>query len=156
MRIGELARELGITAHSVRFYERAGWLPHPERGENGYRQYRTEDLEHLRLLVDLRRMDLPLDAAARLAAWCHSGHCEQTSTALPQQLADRRADIAQRIAGLRELDERLAGLQRHLTADQPGLPVLSQAGPCCSAVAAIGAVSDGCACCSAGSDATVS
>ena len=68
MRIGELARELGVTAHAVRFYEKAGWLPQPGRAENGYREYDIADLDHLRLLVDLRRLDLPLDSAARLAS----------------------------------------------------------------------------------------
>ncbi|HEX5579296.1 MAG TPA: MerR family transcriptional regulator, partial [Candidatus Limnocylindria bacterium] len=81
MRIGELARELGVTSHAVRFYEKAGWLPQPGRAENGYREYDVADVDHLRLLVDLRRLDLPLDTAARLASWCHSGHCEQTSAA---------------------------------------------------------------------------
>jgi DNA-binding transcriptional MerR regulator len=153
MRIGELARELGISAHAVRFYEKAGWLPRPSRGENGYRLYDRADLDHLRLLVDLRRMDLPLDSAARLASWCHSGHCEETSSALPQQLAERRADIAERIDGLRALDERLASLERHLAAGNPGkrgeLPMMSTAidGPCCSAAAAVEEVSAGCACC---------
>jgi MerR family copper efflux transcriptional regulator/MerR family gold-responsive transcriptional activator of gol and ges genes len=152
MRIGELARELGVTPHAVRFYEKAGWLPQPGRAENGYREYQAEDLDHLRLLVDLRRLDLPLDSAARLASWCHSGHCEQTSAALPEQLAERRSDIASRIAGLRELDARLASLEQHLVAGQlrfaGELPMLAaDAGPCCSAAAAVGEVSAGCACC---------
>lgn len=153
MRIGELARELGVSAHAVRFYEKAGWLPKPSRGENGYRRYKRADLDHLRLLVDLRRMDLPLDSAARLASWCHSGHCEQTSAALPEELAERRAEIADRIAGLRELDERLASLERHLVVGGPErtseLPMIGAAavGPCCSAAAAVNEVSAGCACC---------
>jgi DNA-binding transcriptional MerR regulator len=152
MRIGELARELGISAHAVRFYERSGWLPSPGRAENGYREYDRADLEHLRLLVDLRRMDLPLDAAARLASWCHSGHCEQTSAALPRQLAERRAEIAERMAGLRALDARLASLEHHLVAGTPRpggeLPMLAtEAGPCCGAAAAVQDVSAGCACC---------
>lgn len=153
MRIGELARELGVSAHAVRFYEKAGWLPRPIRGENGYRQYERADLDHLRLLVDLRRMDLPLDSAARLASWCHSGHCEQTSTALPEELAERRAEIAGRVAGLRALDERLASLERHLATGGPErgseLPMISGASvrPCCAAAAAVEEVSAGCACC---------
>ena len=152
MRIGELARELGVTAHAVRFYEKAGWLPQPGRAENGYREYDVADLDHLRLLVDLRRLDLPLDSAARLASWCHSGHCEQTSAALPQQLAERRADIAGRIAGLRALDARLATLERHLATGQQQfageLTVLAGgAGPCCAAAAAVGEIDSGCACC---------
>jgi hypothetical protein len=32
------------------------------------------DVEHLRLLADLRRLELPLDEAAQLASWFHSGH----------------------------------------------------------------------------------
>ena len=152
MRIGELARELGVTPHAVRFYEKAGWLPQPGRAENGYREYDVADLDHLRLLVDLRRLDLPLDSAARLASWCHSGHCEQTSAALPEQLADRRVEIAERIAGLRALDARLASLERHLASGMPRyageLTVLdADAGPCCAAAAAVGQVSAGCACC---------
>lgn len=35
MRIGELARELGVSTDTLRFYEREGWLPHPARAENG-------------------------------------------------------------------------------------------------------------------------
>src|SRR5262245_59308420 len=116
MRIGELAGRLGVSGDTVRFYERAGWLPSAQRRENGYREYREEDVEHLRLLIDLRRMDLPLDTAARLASWCHSGHCEKTTAELPGQLAEKRREIASRIDDLQALDDRLATLERHLAA----------------------------------------
>jgi DNA-binding transcriptional MerR regulator len=111
MRIGELANRLGVSGDTVRFYERAGWLPSAPRQDNGYRDYREEDVEHLRLLVDLRRMDLPLDTAARLASWCHSGHCEETTAELPRELAEKRREIADRIDNLRSLDGRLAQLE---------------------------------------------
>jgi DNA-binding transcriptional MerR regulator len=150
MRIGELARRLGVSGDTVRFYERAGWLPSAPRQPNGYRDYREEDVEHLRLLIDLRRMDLPLDTAARLASWCHSGHCDQTTSELPLQLAEKRREIAGRIDDLRLLDERLAQLERHLSAVPAAgsaahpragggreLAVLSLGEPCCDAAAAI-------------------
>ena len=108
MRIGELSDRLGVNTDTLRFYEREGWLPAPERAENGYRRYRAEDVEHLRLLLDLRRLDLPLEEAARLAAWCHAGHCEATSSSLPALIARRRSEVNSRIADLRRLDERLA------------------------------------------------
>jgi DNA-binding transcriptional MerR regulator len=141
MRIGELAGRLGVSGDTVRFYERAGWLPSAPRQENGYRDYREEDVEHLRLLVDLRRMDLPLDTAARLASWCHSGHCDQTTAELPRQLADKRREIADRIDDLRSLDARLAQLERHLTATGSGRRVLEVLAPepCCDAAAAVAA-----------------
>ncbi|HEV8696695.1 MAG TPA: MerR family transcriptional regulator [Candidatus Limnocylindrales bacterium] len=145
MRIGELANRLGVRGDTVRFYERAGWLPSAPRQDNGYRDYREEDVEHLRLLVDLRRMDLPLDTAARLASWCHSGHCEETTAELPRQLAEKRREIADRIDNLRSLDGRLAQLERHLVASASAsagsgrrqLQVLSLGGPCCAAAEAV-------------------
>jgi DNA-binding transcriptional MerR regulator len=145
MRIGELAQRLGVSGDTVRFYERAGWLPSASRRENGYRDYREEDVEHLRLLIDLRRMDLPLETAARLASWCHSGHCDQTTSELPLQLAEKRREIAGRIEDLRLLDERLAQLERHLTsgritssrAGSRALTVLSSGEPCCDASGAV-------------------
>ena len=50
MRIGTLTQRLGTTTHAVRFYERHGLLPAPERTENGYREYSEADAERLRLL----------------------------------------------------------------------------------------------------------
>ncbi|MCI0344211.1 MAG: MerR family transcriptional regulator, partial [Chloroflexi bacterium] len=119
MRIGELAERVGVPADTVRFYEREGWLPRPPRRDNGYREYAEADAEHLRLLIDLRRLDLPLDDAATLASLCHSGHCADASSQLPGLIADRRSDVAERIARLRELDARLADLERHVTETTP-------------------------------------
>ncbi len=54
MRIGTLAKRLGTTAHSIRFYERHGMLPMAARTMNGYRQYTEVDVDRLRLLIALR------------------------------------------------------------------------------------------------------
>jgi len=40
MRIGTLARRLGITPNAIRFYEQRGLLPEPGRGTNRYRELR--------------------------------------------------------------------------------------------------------------------
>ena len=147
MRIGELARQLGVSTDTIRFYEREGWLPRPERAENGYRSYRADDLEHLRLLLDLRRVELPLEEAAQLASWCHAGHCDATSANLPPLIARRRADVNRRMEVLRRLDERLAELQGHL-APETGLTMIGGSAPCCSSAAAIfDAVEGSCRCC---------
>ena len=147
MRIGELAQEVGVSTDTVRFYERSGWLPRASRRENAYREYGDSDVEHLRLLIDLRRLDLPLEDAARIAGWCHSGHCGDATAALPRMIEDRRAEIADRIAGLQALDARLAGMLGHLGRARPKLTVLE--GPCCEAAGAVvGAAEGGCPCCS--------
>ena len=147
MRIGELAAAVGVTTDTVRFYERSGWLPRASRRENSYRDYGQADVEHLRLIIDLRRLDLPLDDAAKIAGWCHSGHCAESTAELPGLIEGRRAEIADRIAGLQALDSRLAGLLGHLGRPRRSLAVLD--GPCCGAAdAVVGAAEGGCACCS--------
>ena len=149
MRIGELARELGVSTDTLRFYEREGWLPAPERADNGYRNYCADDLEHLRLLLDLRRIDVPLGEAAQLASWCHAGHCDATSASLPALIARRRADVNRRIEDLRRLDDRLAELQGHL-APERGLTMIVGPAACCSSAAAVfDAVEGSCRCCAA-------
>lgn len=148
MRIGELAQRAGVSTDTVRFYERSGWLPRPTRRENDYREYGEADAEHLRLLIDLRRLDLPLDDAARIASWCHSGHCADTTDELPRLIAERRAEVADRIGGLQALDARLAGLERHLRSPRRELAVLGT-GPCCQAAESVVGSAEGgaCACC---------
>jgi DNA-binding transcriptional MerR regulator len=148
MRIGELARQVGIATDTVRFYERSGWLPRASRRDNDYRDYGEADVEHLRLLIDLRRLDVPLEDAARIAGWCHAGHCADATAELPRLIDERRADIAERIAGLQALDVRLAGLRRHLAKPERSLAVLG--GACCDAAGAVTDAGAGrCSCCSA-------
>lgn len=148
MRIGELARRVGVSTDTVRFYERSGWLPRAPRRDNDYREYGAADVEHLRLLIDLRRLDVPLDDAAQIASWCHSGHCADTSAALPSFITERRREIAQRIAGLQTLDTHLGRLERHLIRPSRALSVLGTGGPCCDAAGAVlGTAEGGCDCC---------
>ena len=147
MMIGELAKEVGVSTDTVRFYERSGWLPRASRRDNAYREYGEADVEHLRLIIDLRRLDVPLEDAARIAGWCHSGHCAESTAELPHMIEERRAEIADRITGLQALDARLAGLLGHLGRPLRSLAVLD--GPCCEAASAVvGTAEGGCPCCS--------
>ena len=148
MRIGELADRVGVSTDTVRFYERSGWLPRASRRDNAYRDYGEPDVEHLRLLIELRRLDVPLDDAAQIAGWCHSGHCADATAELPRLIGERRADVEARIAGLQALDARLAELERHLARPKRALAVVNAGGPCCNAAdAVVGSADGGCACC---------
>ena len=98
MRIGELANEVGVSADTIRFYERSGWLPRPGRRDNNYRDYGQADIDHLRLLIDLRRMDLPLDLAAEMAGWCHRAIARTRPPPCPRSSTTR--DRSSRTASL--------------------------------------------------------
>ncbi len=130
--------------------------PHEVRGRcrlpvrRGWARRRVAaDGRDLRLLIDLRRLDVPLEDAARIAGWCHSGHCADATANLPRLIGERRAHIADRIARLQALDARLATLSGHLTRSRRSLAILDMAGSCCEASDAIvGLVEGDCGCCS--------
>lgn len=48
--IGEIARELGISPKTVRWYEAQGLVDEPARTESGYRSYGAEDIERLKFI----------------------------------------------------------------------------------------------------------
>ena len=118
MRIGTLAKQLGTTPHAIRFYERRGLLPAPARSDNQYREYSEADAERLRLLIGLRQLDIPLEAAAELATMCAAGRCDEVSDDLRALLVDKRRELARRADEMRFLDQRMAHLAGQLEAGE--------------------------------------
>ena len=45
LRIGELATKTGLTAHTIRFYEKSGLINASQRSESGYRYYTDTDTD---------------------------------------------------------------------------------------------------------------
>lgn len=68
MRIGELAADLGTSTKTLRFYERSGLLPPPDRLVNGYRAYDDCAVAQARLVVGLRRIGLSIEEIRELLA----------------------------------------------------------------------------------------
>lgn len=66
MLIGELARALEVTPKTLRHYEKIGLVPAAGRATNGYRAYSAAAVARARLVVALRKLDLPLDAVREL------------------------------------------------------------------------------------------
>ncbi|MDO4173385.1 MAG: MerR family transcriptional regulator [Eubacteriales bacterium] len=60
MKIKEIEERTGIARANIRFYESKGLL-HPERQGNNYRDYSEADVETLRKIILLRRMDMPIE-----------------------------------------------------------------------------------------------
>ncbi len=56
LKIGELAKRLGLNPLTIRFYEDAGVLPEPDRTAGGYRIYTGEDDERLRFIKAGQRL----------------------------------------------------------------------------------------------------
>jgi DNA-binding transcriptional MerR regulator len=61
LRIGEVARLIGVTTKTVRHYEKVGLLGESERSEAGYRLYAADDLLRLQRIRHLQSLGLSLD-----------------------------------------------------------------------------------------------
>ena len=59
MKINEVERLVGVTKRNIRFYEKEGLLAPDRNAENGYRDYGEADVETLKKIKLLRKLDLP-------------------------------------------------------------------------------------------------
>lgn len=61
MKIGEVAKETGLSLSNIRFYEKKGLLEPTRDQESNYRDYSREDIERLKLIVLYRKMDISVE-----------------------------------------------------------------------------------------------
>ena len=61
MKINQVEELVGITKKNIRFYEEQGLLCPERNPENGYREYTLRDVEQLRRVKLLRKLDIPCE-----------------------------------------------------------------------------------------------
>lgn len=61
MKIGQVARQAGVSVDTVRFYERRGVVPAARRRPSGYREFTESTVERIRTAKALQDMGLTLD-----------------------------------------------------------------------------------------------
>jgi DNA-binding transcriptional MerR regulator len=106
MRIGELARRSGLSTSRIRFYEARGLLNVVARKANGYREYPSDALVILGIIVGAQRTGFSLDEIRQL---------------LPVDLGNwRRVELMdalrRKIAGIEQMEKQLSESKRQLQA----------------------------------------
>jgi len=61
VKIGEVAREAGVSVDTVRFYERRGVLPAASRRPSGYREFTATAVERIQAAKALQDLGFTLD-----------------------------------------------------------------------------------------------
>ena len=62
MRIAEVSKQFGISADTLRYYERIGLLSHVQRNESGIRDYGEQDLARTRFVKCMRGANVSIEA----------------------------------------------------------------------------------------------
>ena len=66
MKINEVEQLVGVTKRNIRFYEKEGLLAPGRNADNGYRDYSQADVETLRRIKLLRKLDVPMEEIRRM------------------------------------------------------------------------------------------
>ena len=111
MKIGELAREAGVSVQALRYYERRRLLRKPRRTSSGYRIYDDSDLEIVRTIKQMQRFRFTLKEIRRVLQL----YLVPMDEGLPpcfkrgsHRCLDEMAEIGQR--KLKSLDEEIRAL----------------------------------------------
>ncbi|CCD99823.1 MerR family transcriptional regulator [Bradyrhizobium sp. STM 3809] len=111
MKIGELARQSGLTAHTIRYYERIGLLPRAGRDRQRQRDYDASILTWIEFLGRLKATGMPIRDMLRYAELRAGGPATEPDR---RRLLERhREAVRSQVATLQDcllvLDGKIAG-----------------------------------------------
>ena len=108
MRVGEVAERAGVNVETLRYYERRGLLPAPERTPSGHRRYDEETVRFLGAIKEAQAVGFTL---AEIAEYLRAARRSRApSEALRVRMAAKIDQIDARIAALRRMRDELARL----------------------------------------------
>jgi DNA-binding transcriptional MerR regulator len=113
MTVAEAAAEAGVSAHTLRYYERAGLLARVERNGAGHRDYTEEDIEWVVMVTRLRATGMPIRAIREYAELVREGEGnEEQRLALLEEHRERVLEQLATIERNLELVDYKIGLYR--------------------------------------------
>lgn len=110
LKIGELAKRTGCPVETIRYYEREGLLPVPDRSEGNYRLYTIEHVERLSFVRHCRSLDMTIGEIRILLIYhdAPESKCGEVNTLLDGHIAQ----VEKRIVQLNKLKSQLRELRR--------------------------------------------
>ncbi len=105
MTIAEVAKRYGISADTLRYYEKIGLIPRIGRNKSGIRDYTEENCRWIEFIRCMRNAGLPIDALTRYIELFQQG--EETAEERKLILIDEKAKLEKRISELNDTLDRL-------------------------------------------------
>ncbi len=113
--IGQLARRVGLTPRTIRYYEDIGLLASAARVEGGRRIYTDDDVRRLKFVNRLKLLGLTLDEMRELEELYHTHRSNDRVRPRLLELLDRHlANLDARIEQLRLLRQDIEGYRHHI------------------------------------------
>jgi MerR family transcriptional regulator, copper efflux regulator len=121
MRIGILAERAGVSASSIRFYERRGLLPRSDRRANGYRDYDERIVEVMLFINRARSLGFSLaEIAAHLSSPRDTGRKQRVLAGLERKLGELDGLLLALQGRRKTLSKAIRELRKHLARPNRG------------------------------------
>lgn len=117
MRIGELARESGLAASALRYYEQLKLLPAPQRTASGYRSYAHDSVDRLAFIRSAQAVGLTLAEVRQVLAIRDAG--EAPCGVVTELIELRHTEVRARLAELQALERELTQLRERAARLEP-------------------------------------
>lgn len=105
MNIAQVAKQFGLTAATLRYYERVGLIPLVKRKDSGIRDYDEEDIKWIEFIKCMRNAGLSIEALIEYTTLFTEG--DRTVEARKNILADERQRLIEK---RKEIDETIKRL----------------------------------------------
>jgi len=105
-RIGQLAQKTGVSADTIRYYEKEGLINAPPRSPAGYRLYSELDLQVFMFIVRGKKVGLSLKSIRELLE-LHTHQDEKTCADMKQFTSEKLNKIQAKIDELTQMKETL-------------------------------------------------
>jgi len=105
MTIGQLAKQTGASPETIRYYERSGYLPPPQRRSSGYRIYEPDSINRIRFIKEAKKLGFTLNEVRDLFALTDdpAANC----AAVNKQARHKIIEIERKIAALSQMKKNL-------------------------------------------------
>lgn len=114
MTIGALAQAAGMHIETIRYYQRRGLVPVPEKPYGGIRRYQENTLARLGFIRSAQGLGFSLEEVGELLTLDDDAHCSES-----RLLGERKlANVREKIAHLKQIEEVLARLVAQCSADK--------------------------------------
>lgn len=116
-KIGELSKRSNIEVVTIRYYEKEGLLPEPERTDGNYRLYEDAQVERLRFIRHCRSLDMTLREIRVLLEL--RDHPQQDCSEVNDLLDENIIQVNRQIHELKSLKDHLVALREQCTGSHP-------------------------------------
>ena len=121
--IGEMSNLTGVNIETVRYYERIGIMPKPDRTNGGNRQYNHDQLKRLSFIKRCRDLGFSLDEIRALLEMVDRR--DFTCGEVHGMTVDHLATVKKKVADLRRLEKALQAMAAECgKGDVPDCPII--------------------------------